>query len=554
MTINYCDFINGDDGTGDGTFGNPYKTIDQASTGLTGGDQVRCAKSPDDINLSGTLAFVDGSEIVTTSVDLTGELTALDFIYKIGESDDIYEILSITSSIITLYKPYHGTTETVSAKKLGVTDTGVAGFNETIQFITTSGTSDALRLKISGGWNLSSQIQDSKTIFEQTGVDKDGTGLYIDSKNYLEIENLGFLRYYIGIHLYYNHYNNLNDIICTDNTAYGVYLNGSNYNTINDAICTNNTAYGIYIHSSNYNTINDAICKNNFYYGINFYESNYNTINDAICKNNNKSGIYLSDSLYNTINTPTCNFNSDEGIYLEESHENIIKTAICNNNQHGIRIYGINNIVETATCDLNTNYGIYLNHTINTAMSSITCNNNSNYGIYSNLGREDIINNYSGTENVNGDINILTSGVDPDYHILKMQHFQTEGDNRCYYQFGITYRNTIEAQSTQCLQYAATSDTYYIKQEIYFPALNGIRKDITFYIKDDVAFNGDVQAALFFMGVNITNWETIPTTTDYVQQTLIAHASDITEDGVIELKIKVRGTAGNIYVDDFGVS
>ena len=201
MTINYCDFINGDDTTGDGTFGNPYQKIDQASTGLTGGDEVRCAKSPDDIDLSGTLAFINDSDSITTSVDLTGILAGMDFIYKTGESDNIVEILSLTSSIITLYKPYHGTTETVSSKKLGVTDTGIVdswGIYQAIQEVFASGTSDLSRLKISGGWNLSSQIQDGKTIFEQTGERGRGYGLEIYLKSYLEIKDLGFLRYWYG--------------------------------------------------------------------------------------------------------------------------------------------------------------------------------------------------------------------------------------------------------------------------------------------------------------------------------------------------------------------
>lgn len=34
--IKYCDYINGHDDTGDGSAGNPYKTITRASTGLTG--------------------------------------------------------------------------------------------------------------------------------------------------------------------------------------------------------------------------------------------------------------------------------------------------------------------------------------------------------------------------------------------------------------------------------------------------------------------------------------------------------------------------------------
>lgn len=41
MSIKYCDYINGNDSTGDGSAGNPYKTITQASTGLAGGDEVR---------------------------------------------------------------------------------------------------------------------------------------------------------------------------------------------------------------------------------------------------------------------------------------------------------------------------------------------------------------------------------------------------------------------------------------------------------------------------------------------------------------------------------
>ncbi len=66
-TINYCDFINGDDGTGDGSTGNPYKTITIASTGLTGGDEVRVAKSPANTALTGTLSFTKNSTSVTGS-------------------------------------------------------------------------------------------------------------------------------------------------------------------------------------------------------------------------------------------------------------------------------------------------------------------------------------------------------------------------------------------------------------------------------------------------------------------------------------------------------
>ena len=67
MTIVYCDWATGNDTTGDGSAGNPYKTITKASTGLTGGDEVRVAKSPEPTALTGTLGFTNNSTAVTGS-------------------------------------------------------------------------------------------------------------------------------------------------------------------------------------------------------------------------------------------------------------------------------------------------------------------------------------------------------------------------------------------------------------------------------------------------------------------------------------------------------
>jgi len=67
---------------------------------------------------------------------------------------------------------------------------------------------------------------------------------------------------------------------------------------------------------------------------------------------------------------------------------------------------------------------------------------------------------------------------------------------------------------------------------------------------------GDVQGAIFFMGEKITGWTDITPTEDntYEQKSLVANAADITEDGVLELRIKVRGTSGkNVYVDDISI-
>ena len=56
------------------------------------------------------------------------------------------------------------------------------------------------------------------------------------------------------------------------------------------------------------------------------------------------------------------------------------------------------------------------------------------------------------------------------------------------------------------------------------------------------------------MGEKITGWTEWTPTTSYEQKSIVASSGSITEDGVLELKIKVRGTAGNVYVDDISAS
>ena len=230
-TIVYCDFTNGRDDTGDGSAGNPYKTIQKASTGLTGDDEVRCAKSPAPTALSGTLKFVDGSTSVATSVDLTGVLAAKDFVSLNSTGDHAgetwWEISSLTSTTITLTSKYSGTGGTGTGYKLGVTDTGAAaGYTTQVQVVSASGSSGHL-IKISGGWNLAgTPVQDGYTWFYQSGANKYGYGLQLSSKNYINLDfgRVGFLRYYRSI-----------------------YLDGSNNNTITSSTCNSNSSSGIHL-------------------------------------------------------------------------------------------------------------------------------------------------------------------------------------------------------------------------------------------------------------------------------------------------------------------
>ena len=297
MTINYCDYAAGNDSTGDGSAGNPYKTITKASTGLSGGDEVRCAKSPAPTALSGTLTFTDGSTSVATSVDLTAVLAAKDFISLNSTGDHSgetwWEVKSLTSTTITLQAKYSGTGGTGTGYKLGVTDTGAAA-GSIVQQVSASGSSGHL-IKISGGWNLSgTPVQDGYTWFFQSGTNKDGYALQLSYKSYIDLDfgRVGFLRYSCAIDLSSSNNNTITTPTCNGNSYCGIYLSSSNNNTITTPTCNGNSDYGIYLGSSNNNTITSATC------------------------NSNSTGIYLYSSSNNTITSPTCNSNSSIGINL----------------------------------------------------------------------------------------------------------------------------------------------------------------------------------------------------------------------------------------------
>lgn len=202
MTVVYCDWATGNDSTGDGSHSNPYKTIDKASTGLTGGDEVRVAKSAAPTALTGTISITHGSTSVTGSgTAFLSQLVAGDFIEAGGYWWEVVTVTNNTSA--TLYRSYGGTTVSgVASRKLGVTSTGASAASTTvIQTVSASGTAGN-NLVVSGGWDLATQTRDGETWFRQmhgTFNNRWGIGLTIANKSYVEVKYLNFLRYNDGL-------------------------------------------------------------------------------------------------------------------------------------------------------------------------------------------------------------------------------------------------------------------------------------------------------------------------------------------------------------------
>jgi len=357
MTIVYCDWATGDDTNGTGSWDHPYKTITKASTGLTGGDEVRVAKSPEPTALTGTLGFTNNSTAVTgNGTAFTTELAIGDFIK--GGDGYWWEVITISSDTsATLYRPYSGTTQSgVSSQRLGVTDTGAAGGSTTqVQVVSSSGTSSA-NLKISGGWDLSTETQTGQTFFRQlnttTFANRYGYGLYISGKTYTELSNLNFLRYRYGISYYSSSSNNtiIGSPICNSNGFIGIYYNGSNNNTITGSpVCNSNGQYGIYYYNGSNNTITGSpVCNSNGQYGIYYYNGSNNTITGSpVCNSNGQYGIYYSSSNNNYIyGTLTTSGNTSGAIYNDFGINYILKASIA----ESTKVTGFTNYVNARIC------------------------------------------------------------------------------------------------------------------------------------------------------------------------------------------------------------
>ncbi len=460
MTIVYCDFVNGNDDTGDGTAGNPYKTIDAASVSLVGRDEVRCAKSPAPSDLSGNLTWTNGSSSVSTSVDLTSILAAKDFIRKASlnaaDYDIWWEISSITSTTITLVQTFRGYTETCSSKKLGTTDTGTAISNEDVQLLGAEGEAGNL-LVISGGWNLSTETQDGETWFRQTGSSRLGNGLASGDWGYISLEKCHFLRYNNCLYLNDSVGWEIETCQVLGAGTLGIQTNAA-YNISFSNITTNSTVRLGYdslpqLEADNLVCVNGAV-------------HSYGLLIHAVLKN----------SILN--------------LYVGSISRDISGGSIELNAYAPSRIYNV---------------------------SGISSWNVPNYA----LGQS-----------------------------VTVKHIDGSSAEKAYQYYGIAAKDTANARSGACIKVTPGDADIPFEQVLKLAAAASTLKIVNVYMKKSSDFNGAVTAALMFKGEFLAAFTTWTLTTSYAHFSLTAQAADIDEAGVLELWIRVTGTAGSVYIDD----
>ena len=515
MSINYCDYLNGDDDSGDGSAENPYKTIYKASDGLTGGDEARVAKSGDPISLSGTLTWTDGSATVATSVDLTGEVAVGDFIGKGTVGETYWRVADISSTEITLGVPegedysetkYYGVSEVVASKKLAFI-LAVDG-----QAIEASGVSKSNRLKVSGGWDLTSELQTGVTWFSNFGgSEEEFTGLQI-SGNYVEVDKINF----IGLQ------------------GNGLEVSGLGHKLSNMTCNAMLYKAGFIVATSHTELYNINACQNDV--GICFGTTGrFSTVDPNIVPPQAPDPQYVYADVYG------------ENILCLSNHKpNMIVSHVTRLNLVNVINLGSYNP------DYDEGEGIEIDSSPNCIFTNLT--NRYHYGdslVIDELSSLLIINKYiADNENITIYTNNDVNSSDP---IVSVQHLNIDKNDKTYFLFG-TIDHIIGAEargaSGDAIRFTPTSADNYVQQYIKFQVDSGVGKSLKIYMKKSSDFDGDVQAAVYFMGKKVTDWTTLTMTTDYVQQSINASSGDITEDGVVELRIRVRGTIGYVYADD----
>jgi hypothetical protein len=521
VTIVYCDWTSGNDSTGDGSAGNPYKTITTASSGLSGGDEVRVAKSPAHTALSETLSWTDNSASVGTTGDLTGELSAGDMIGKNADDGMWWEISAINSTTITLTGVYSGTTETVTSYKLGFHDCGSpASTNTQVQAISASGSSVSSKLKISGGWDLTSQTVTGVSAFCCThSSNRYGYGLYGAVKDYVDIENLIFCRFYDNIYIGAgSDYLTLTSIVSCAPGRRAIDLSGNFGNIVSLKCC-----FGVTTSTNGCVFNGQGLNIGSLLVGSFSGSTSYHAISS------NCNDLFISGTL-NCRNTTNYCFTAYGELIASE-----MVFANCG------RVFG----------DL---YSSYYAQTFSIGKLTVT---GATLGVYFSRYAFIKIGSYVPSGNTAEWLFGSTYLAKCQQPIVAIQRWNdTEGDSRLIYYNGEVRRDTADARSGACVKAIPTSETYYIQISLgkYLITATGSDITLTIYAKDDAAFNGDVELMALVNGVVAVEWTAKTMATSYGAHTLTVPSASLVENEWIELIARARGTAGAVYFDDFSAS
>lgn len=503
MTIAYVDRENGDDSTGDGSYSNPYLRIRKADDGLSGGDEIRVAKTTI-TTLSGTLAFVEGSDSVTTSADQTSVVSAGDMISKNTAGEGWWIVESVASGAITLDRRYYGADATTTGYHMAVATARA-------ETLATDGTSTASRIKCTGGWDLSTQTQDGLTsIYAGSASGLTGNSDYAEISHFVVTTGLS---------------TTWSTIINGDNVyAHDMYLPGVDVSGGAQVVGDNIIAEDIVFSGGGDRRQLDVQGSDGLYSDISIFSNTYAAvnINSGASRNIFESPIIrtLAAGLYNV------------GFYFtSNAAQNIINNADIDGAESAFKSYqtGEQTWVNSPTMT-DCYYGFHANESVGGFhIVDPTFSGGSSLYRFDNTASNTVPAFYT-----------IDSGV----HSRRWSRLTVESD-------------TADARSGKCMKFTPNTTTPNVPAvELGVTKVASAASDLTLsaYIKRGATYAGDVHLFAVQNHVVVSDFEKQTLTTSYAQKSVVVSSSDLVVDEYLTLFVTTSGVLDSVYIDDFSYS
>ena len=326
----------GNDSTGDGSSGSPWKTIQFAIDNVQSGDTIHVENGTytENVDVNKTVNLIgDGYQNTTVSAASSG--------------DHVFDV--------------------------SVNNVNISGF--TVTGATNSG---------KGGIYLNNA--NNSNIFNNN-ASNNNYGIYLSySFTNSLINNTANANNGRGIYIAYSSSNNLTNNTANSNSI-GIRLYSSSLNILRDNIANSNSDEGIFLFASSNNSLIDNTINFNSLYGVVLSGSSSNNLtNNKI--NLSKDGIYLVSSSANNIlinNTLGLNF---RGIYLaSDSSSNILTNNTAKANNYGIYLSSSSNTL-TSNRILRSNFAIFDSETNNYTSNKFLNNLNNTMFRFEEVSRE----------------------------------------------------------------------------------------------------------------------------------------------------------------------
>jgi hypothetical protein len=173
MAIYYSDNLLGNDTTGSGTAGSPWKSITKALTACATGDTIRVAGSGFTA-IAGTLTITSNSAIIATSVSQVG-IIAVGTLISIndpilGNRTGLHRVTAVTATNITVITNLQFSSGTYTGEFLTQNHYATATASQNLEDFNTIAAVTAQNIEIQGGWTNGFASQNGITGVSYTAV------------------------------------------------------------------------------------------------------------------------------------------------------------------------------------------------------------------------------------------------------------------------------------------------------------------------------------------------------------------------------------------------